>query len=83
MSPASSVGIVVVTSAEDAARVRAEKARSSVALLTSRSDRNAEREKRGNADHSVAGLMLYALSTVRRSLEPYILLTLSGCCESK
>lgn len=70
VSPASSVGIIVVTSAEDAARVRAEKARSGVALLTSRSDRNAEREKQGNADHSVAGLMLYALSTVRGYLKP-------------
>lgn len=72
-----------MTSAEDAALARAEKARSGVALLTSRSDRNAEREKRGNADHSVAGLMLYALSTVRQSLKPLILSTLSGCSETK
>ena len=70
MSSARSEGIVTVTSAEDAARVRAERARSAVSPLISRDERNAEREKQGNADHSVAGLMLYALSTVCGILSP-------------
>ena len=35
------------------------------AALVSRSERDAERQKRGEADHSITGLLLYALSTVR------------------
>ena len=35
------------------------------AALISRSERDAERQKRGEADHSITGLLLYALSTVR------------------
>ena len=64
VSSARSEGIVTVTSAEDAARVRAERVWRAELPLISRDERNAEREKQGNADHSVTGLMLYALSTV-------------------
>jgi len=35
------------------------------AALVSRAERDAERQKRGEADHSITGLLLYALSTVR------------------
>lgn len=63
VAAAHEAGIVTVTSAADAARVRAE--RVAAAPLMRRSQRNAEREKRGEADHSLAGLLLYALSTVR------------------
>ena len=59
-------GIVTVTSAEEAARARSEQVAGGASTpLISRSERNAEREKRGEADHSVTGLLLYALSTVR------------------
>ena len=38
------------------------------AALVSRSERDAERRKRGEADHSIVGLLLYALSTVGSSI---------------
>ena len=60
---------MTVTSAADAARVRAERA--AAGPLMSRSQRNADREKRGEADHSLAGLLLYALSTVRSRTQTF------------
>ncbi len=35
------------------------------AAPVSRKERDADRRERGEADHSIAGLLLYALSTVR------------------
>ena len=47
--------------------------------LVSRKERDADRRKRGEADHSIAGLLLYALSTVRKSPLLQHLLILVKC----
>ena len=48
------------------------------AALVTRKERDADRRKRGEADHSITGLLLYALSTVRQSALMRWLLHLSS-----
>jgi len=66
-------GIVTVVSAAEAAAARAGAAVAEKTGDTARADRlarQADRAARGEADHNVTGILLYALSTVRPPFLP-------------